>query len=255
VQLAYRDFGEGPALLLLGERSTTMNWWPAEMLRDLSQTYRVITMDARGVGYSTDNPAVGLSFSRMAEDASGLLFGLGISSASVLGWGMGADVGLLMALADSRRIKRLVMSGGDPGGSLSTPGIPEVEAILTDPRAEPEQLLAVMFNPSAREAKQAFLQALSAMPSEQVGEKALRSQAQAVAAWRKDDGPGNKLGAVSIPVMVHYGTRDVIAPPANGEILSERIPGARREPVEGGGHACLFEQMESFLALTLDFLK
>ncbi len=253
VQLAFRNFGEGPPLLLLGDRSTTMAWWPAALLQALSQHYRVIPVDARGVGFSTDNLSRELTLARMAQDVAGLMFGLGLSSARILGWGMGADIGLLMALADARRVHRLIMSGGDPGGKLSTPPIPEVQALL-DSRVQPEQLMAVMFNPTAREAKQTFLANLKAMPPEPMDERTLRRQTQAVAAWRQDDGPGNKLGAVSVPVMVHFGTRDVVSPPANAEVLAERIPGARRVAVGSGGHACMFEDEGSFLALALEFL-
>lgn len=255
VQLAFRDFGDGPPLLLLGERSTTMSWWQVDLLRGLSTKYRVITLDSRGVGFSTDNPAAELSIARMASDASGLLFGLGISRARILGWGMGGNVGLRMALEDSRRVLRLLVSGADPGGSAATAPIPEVAALLSDAGSEPEQLMAVMFNPAARAAKAAFLASLSRMPGEEISPATVRRQTLAMEAWRRDDATAGKLGAISVPVMVHYGTRDAVTPPANGELLAERIPGVRREPVEGGGHACMFEQLESFLAIAHDFLR
>lgn len=255
VQLAYRDFGAGPPLLLLGEQSTTMNWWPPALLRGLAQNYRILTVDPRGVGYSTDNPAAPARLSQLAEDCQGLLLALGLSSTRFLGWGMGANVGLFLALQDSRRIERLILSGGDPGGSLATACVPEVQAILANGRPRPERLATVMFSPAAREAKQQLLETLAAMPEEAFPAETIRRQQEALAAWRGDDTVANKLGAVSVPVLVHYGSRDVVTPPANGELLAARLPGARAEEVEGGGHACLFEQPDSFLAVATEFLR
>lgn len=255
VQLAYRDFGAGPPLMLLGEQSTTMSWWPPQLLESLAQSFRVLTVDPRGVGYSTDNATTPLALARLADDCQGLLFALGLSSTRFVGWGMGANVGLLLALKDARRVDRLILCGGDPGGSLATAPVPEVQSILSDPRPRPERLAAIMFSPAAREAKQQLLENLAALPEEALPPETVRRQQAAMEAWRQDQGVANKLGAVSVPVLVYYGSRDVVSPPANGEALSGHIPGARAVAVEGGGHACMFEQPGSFLALASEFLQ
>ncbi len=254
VQIAYRDFGEGPSLLFLTERSTSMSWWQAELMQSLARARRVITMDYRGVGYSTDNLATEMTVATLASDAAGLLWGLGIPSASVVGWGLGACVGLTLALNEPRRLERLVLSAGDPGGSHSQAPIPEIESLLSDPKTQAEQLMAVMFSPSAREAKQAFLASLEAMPAERTPETTAARQAHAVRLWRADDRTHERLSSLRLPVLVHYGTRDVITPPANGEWLARHIPEARREAVESGSHACLFEQWPSFAELLESFL-
>ncbi len=255
VQIAYRDFGEGPPLLLLTERSTSMSWWLADLLQRLALRYRILTMDYRGVGYSTDNLALELTIPTLASDAAGLLWGLGLSSASVVGWGLGACVGLMLALNEPRRVKRLVLSAGDPGGSHSQAPIPEIETLLADPSSQAEQLMAVMFSPSAREAKQTFLASLQAMPSERTPETTAARQAHAVQAWRADDRTHERLSSLRLPVLVHYGTRDVVTPPANGEWLARHIPEARRDAVEDGSHACLFEQWPSFAETLEGFLR
>jgi len=51
------------------------------------------------------------------------------------------------------------------------------------------------------------------------------------------------------------GKEDALIPSENSKILAERIPGARLQIIEGGGHLFLVEQADVFNRIVLDFLE
>jgi len=55
--------------------------------------------------------------------------------------------------------------------------------------------------------------------------------------------------------LVLAGNEDVLVPPENSKILAERIPNARLQVIEGGGHQFLIEKPDVFNNAVLDFLQ
>jgi len=55
--------------------------------------------------------------------------------------------------------------------------------------------------------------------------------------------------------LVLAGNEDVLVPPENSKILAERIPNARLQVIEGGGHRFLIEKPDVFNNAVLDFLQ
>ena len=62
----------------------------------------------------------------------------------------------------------------------------------------------------------------------------------------------DRLGRITCPTLVASGRYDGIAPPANGQAIADRIPGAELRLYEGG-HA-FFAQDPTALPDVLDFL-
>lgn len=62
------------------------------------------------------------------------------------------------------------------------------------------------------------------------------------------------LRRISCPTLILWGRQDRLLPPQIGEFLVRQIPGARLELVDQCGHMLPFEQTETFVAWTLDFL-
>jgi 3-oxoadipate enol-lactonase len=52
-----------------------------------------------------------------------------------------------------------------------------------------------------------------------------------------------------VPTLVVHGTADAVVDPRNGELLAERIPGARLQLVPGCGHLLSWERPELLLDL------
>lgn len=77
---------------------------------------------------------------------------------------------------------------------------------------------------------------------EETGPEAFVRQQRAIMG-RMDSRPG--LGAVAVPTLVLAGDEDEITPPELAHELSEAIPGAVLEIVEGCGHLSTLEQPEA----------
>ena len=105
----------------LGDDSSSWEFVAAE----LSQFFRVVTLDFRGHGQS-DRPG-DYSFEVMRDDVLGLLDHLNLARTSVVGHSMGGTVAYLIAEAQPGRIDRLILEDTPPPfpESWSTPSRPE----------------------------------------------------------------------------------------------------------------------------------
>ena len=85
IDIAYKVFGKGEPILLIGGSFSDMNAWEPSTLRDLSTNHTVIVFDYRGVGNTTAGTKP-YSIQQLANDMSGLLDALKIQKADVLGY-------------------------------------------------------------------------------------------------------------------------------------------------------------------------
>src|SRR5512134_2410780 len=114
ISLHYWQLGEGPDLVMVHGLNSNLAVWHLELVPRLRNEYRITTYDLRGHGRS-DMPPTGYSTEDMAKDLRGLLDGLGIERAHLMGHSLGADISLHMALLYPERVHKLV---------LIEPGIP-----------------------------------------------------------------------------------------------------------------------------------
>ena len=83
--------GKGDPILLIQGVGGSMDSWEPSILKELSSNHTVIIFDNRGVG----NPTTGtkqFSIQQFANDTVGLLDGLKIQKANVLGQSMGSII-------------------------------------------------------------------------------------------------------------------------------------------------------------------
>jgi pimeloyl-ACP methyl ester carboxylesterase len=221
VRIAYSDEGEGePILLLHGFASNTAtNWRDAHWIRTLTGAgRRVIAYDNRGHGRSEklyDPNLYGAPV--MAEDARRLLDHLRIGRADVLGYSMGARIGVFLALKHPERVRSLVLGGAGINLVRGLVGTGPIARALEAPRIED------VTNDTARSFR-AF--------AEQTG-----SDLKALAACMR--GPREKITAenlatIDVPVLVATGSEDVIA--GSGRELASLIPDAQLLDIPGRDH-------------------
>lgn len=108
VNLHYWQSGEGPDVVLLHGLGGNLAGWHLTMVPELQRDYRVTTYDLRGHGRS-EAPARGYTTRDMAQELAGLLDGLKIPQASIVGHSWGADIALHFALDYPRRVSDLVL--------------------------------------------------------------------------------------------------------------------------------------------------
>ncbi|MBT1156400.1 alpha/beta hydrolase [Aminobacter anthyllidis] len=107
LELHHQVYGEGPPLVLLHGAFLTIetNW--STSLGELARSNKIIAVELQGHGRTADR-ATGLSYETMADDVAGLLDKLGVKKASVMGYSMGGNVALQLALRHPDRVERIV---------------------------------------------------------------------------------------------------------------------------------------------------
>src|SRR6185369_15620487 len=108
IQLAYEDTGLGQPVVLLHGYPFNRSLW-TEQVGALSNSYRVITPDLRGLGESDSRPGAA-TMNQMAHDVALLLDRLEISRAVVGGLSMGGYVALAFYKQFRSRVRALILA-------------------------------------------------------------------------------------------------------------------------------------------------
>ncbi|WP_343948552.1 alpha/beta hydrolase [Nonomuraea longicatena] len=257
VQLWCETFGDpsDPAVLLvmgLGAQGIT---WPEPLCKELQEAGRyVIRYDNRDTGLSSvvDFDERPYTMTDLAADAVGLLDGLGVGTAHVVGASMGGMIGQELALEHPERLRTLtlIMSSAaaadrSKGGFAGTETDPEVAAwtedLATNPPTTVEGLvqtridLARIVHGSLGDFDEEAVRKTvmtELTRSSDVG-RAMDNHTKAFAASRDRTG---LISQITVPTLVIHGTEDRLAPFAHGKAMAEAIEGSVFLPVEGMGH-------------------
>ena len=221
VDIAYLDEGSGePIVLVHGFASNKeVNWVGPGWVTALTRAgRRVIVLDNRGHGASGKlyDPAAYHS-AVMAEDVRALIDHLGLPTADVMGYSMGARITAFLALSHPSRVRSAVL-GGLGIRLVEGVGLPDTiaEALEAPSLADVVDPTAYMFRAFAEQTR-SDLRALAAC---------LRGSRQTLS--RAD------VGRIAVPVLVAVGTTDQIA--GSPEELAALIPGARALAIPDRDH-------------------
>ena len=242
--IAYREVGEGPALLLMHGIGGSSKTWE-EQYRAFAGSRRVIGWDAPGFGGS--DPAPEQTADCWADEAAGLLDRLGIGTAVLLGHSMGGIIAPRVASRHAGRIDRIVLSGTRAGfvGALGFEERQREFDTLT-PEERGRTRAATMAAPGARPEVLARLATIA-------GEVTREAFAGGVAVLNGTDNR-DILKALDIPALVLCGNQDGIAPPERGEEIAALLADVRMTCFAGAGHAAYAEKPEEYNAQLAKFL-
>jgi len=110
VRLHYQQFGEGPDVVLIHALTSNMAvWLGTPLVYSLAEQYRVTLYDLRGHGQSEIVPK-GYTSAEMAHDLQGLLEGLGIERAILVGHSFGGVVGMHTAALFPEHVSAVILS-------------------------------------------------------------------------------------------------------------------------------------------------
>jgi pimeloyl-ACP methyl ester carboxylesterase len=221
VEIAYLDEGAGdPIVLIHGFASNKeTNWVHPGWVTTLTRAgRRVIALDNRGHGASTKlyDPAAYHS-EWMAGDVLALLDHLGIATADVMGYSMGARIAAYCAVPHPRRVRSAIL-GGLGIHLVEGVGLPEsiayaLEASSLDEVVDPTGRVFRQFADQTR----SDLGALAAC---------IRGSRQTLAR--------EEVARIAVPVLIAVGTHDRVA--GSALALAALIPGARALDIPGRDH-------------------
>jgi pimeloyl-ACP methyl ester carboxylesterase len=252
IDVAFRELGRGEPLFMITAYSVSMDMWDARLLRHLASRYRVIIFDNRGMGKTTAGTAP-WSIGRFAADTAGFIRQSGYERANVLGWSLGGDIALGLAVAYPRMVERLIIYAGDCGGphKIAAPKYHEVlKRVFRYGYVPFGEFLSILFPPSWMKAHPDYWRSVPLI-RQRFHPWRIARQNRAYEEW---PGVYEELPAIEAPVLVITGTEDVSTPPENADILVERIPGARLVRFRGAGHGLMYQYPDELSQSIFEFL-
>jgi pimeloyl-ACP methyl ester carboxylesterase len=215
----------------------------------------VTTFDNRGASGS-DKPDGAYTTATMAADTIGLLDGLGITRAHVLGHSLGGYIAQEVALARPDLVTKLILAATTTGGPNVIPITAEALQVMTDRSGDPLELfrrgVAVSTGPGFAERHPDVVEALWAYrASNPVPPPQYAAQVMAGAQHNAEA----RLGNIRCPTLILFGAEDKVVPPGNAELLAQKIRGAQVKILPGLGHHIAIEDPETVASIIIDFLK
>lgn len=242
-----------------------MSWWQPSLLAMLARDYRVTVFDLPGVGYSA--PAlVPVTLSWLADETAGLIEVLGLSSPTVLGWGLGGDVALALAERHPANERSIVLVDTSAGGAGSSRPSADVRLAFDSPEATPASLASTLFalaSPptglpasalsTAAAAQSAWLSALQTAVPDNLTPSALAEERSVQASVWSSPSLADGVASVDVPTLVVYGADDDVFPAPDGLLLRRSIASSDRVVIPNAGYAALFENPTVFVSALEQF--
>lgn len=250
-KIYWDEQGQGaPVLLIMGLGYASCLWHRTRPI--LTQRYRTLAFDNRGVGLSSVPPGP-YSMATMAADAAAVLDAAGVASAHIFGVSMGGMIAQEFALQSPARTRSLILGCTSPGGPAAVRAESQVVNVL---------LARGMTLEQAREAILPYIYD-AVTPQEKIDQditlrqpwlptpEGYTAQLQAILGWEAY----SRIAQITAPTLVIHGKSDALVPPGNGELIARRIPGAKLVLLDRASHLFLTDQTEAANKEILDFLS
>ncbi len=264
IQIEYDTFGDQaspPILLIMGLGRQMVSWNEEFCQRLAEKDLYVIRFDNRDVGLSTKFEEAGVpdvvaavtaslqgqkvqapySLDDMADDAVGVLNGLGIDKAHIFGVSMGAAIAQIIGYRHPSRALSLISMMGTTGNPDLPPAKSEAMEILLTPAPEGREAFI-------KSAVKRFLVLWGSLPYD---EEDMRNRAELeydrafypqgvtrqLVATLSYGNRKPRLHSVTVPALIIHGADDPLIPVEAGKDTAEAIPGSEIMIVEGMGHS------------------
>jgi len=266
ISLAYEDHGDpaAPPVLMIMGLGGQLTMWPDELVQNLVKGgYRVITFDNRDIGLSHQHgqekpPKIvrqiilrrfGIKLKTpytlldMARDTIGLIDGLALERTHIVGISMGGMIGQHVAALVPDKVISLT-------GIMTTTGNPKL------PRPNSNVMNAMIRRGPPPKTRDDIIDAsvgvfsVIGTPGEDHNQNGMRERI--TLSYDRNYNPmgvGRQMAAIAAagdfrsytrqiiaPTLVLHGSADPLVPIEGGRDITDIIPGARMEVIEGMGH-------------------
>ena len=231
--LHYALYGSGNAdavLLLHGGLGAAEDF--GGQIEALAATYKVIAIDSRGHGRSTDDDQP-YGYHLMASDAMGVMDSLGVDKAAVVGWSDGGNIGLDLAINNPGRLTKVFALGAN----YQTSGI--------RPTAFHDALIGAYVGHTAA-------QYARISPTPDAWEA---FSGKVFAMWGGQPAyTDEQLAGIAVPFMIAAGVYEEAIDEAHTKRMAELIPGAQLLLIGNASHFAHWQQVEAVNNAILEFL-
>ena len=244
--IGFEEAGSGdptPIVFLHGVGSDKSVWRP--QLEHFGTERRAIAFDYPGYGDSDPAPA-GTTRDDYAEAIHSAMHALGVERAHICGLSLGGVVAIALCHAVPNHCASLILADSfavHPDGRAiydRSMAVTDLEAMA---EARVDVLLAHPADPAVR-GEVVDTMARIPLPAYRIGAEAV---------WLADQ--ARRAQAIRVPTLVMCGSEDKVTPPELSQALTQLIPGARYQAVEGAGHISNFEQPRLFNAIVDGFIR
>lgn len=224
-RIYYETYGEGEPLLLLHGNGGSINSF-ARQIPEFARKYKVIAVDTRGQGNSTDTTTRHFSYDLFAADIKNLLDTLQLKQVNIVGWSDGGNTGLILAAQHPGYVKKLVTMGAN----LNPSDTAVHKKVLTKTRKDIKQLQATpaTANKVTVRLLEMLLQEPDILPED--------------------------LGKITARTLVMAGSEDLIRED-HTRFIADHIPHASLIILKGQTHFVPEEDAPLFNKTVLDFLS
>jgi len=252
--ISYSDVGEGsiPVIFLHGFPFDKSMW--KGQLDNLKSSNRVIAIDIRGFGKSTDEDTP-LCIDLFSEDLMAFMDKLNIKKAIVCGLSMGGFIALNAIKRFPERFEALILC--DTQCIADTAEVKEnryktIEQINRDGVTEfNEEFIKSVFHPNSLTNKTELVENLRSIVFSNSKEIIIAG----VTALAERSENCSILGVIRIPTLIICGREDAVTPLGQSEFMHEHIEGSSLKIINNAGHVSNLEQPEEFNKYILDFLN
>ena len=256
---SYRESGRGDVLVLLHGWSMSSAVFQ-EVMAGLATKYRVLAPDLSGHGTS-EAAGVNFDLDTLAGDLEEWLAQLEIDTMHLLGWSLGGQVALQLVHRRRVLVEKLILVATTPlfvSNLEWEHGLPPTQVRAMDRQIQRhyEQSMGEFFRlmfegedltPERYRVIIRFAVREGSLPTREISRTGLKVLGTTDIR--------SLLPGLQLPVLVHYGTLDLITLPAAGRYLAEQIPGARQVVWDHVGHAPFLSRPADSVTLWLDFLQ
>ncbi|WP_199141831.1 alpha/beta fold hydrolase [Pedobacter sp. ASV12] len=210
------EYGSGePLVLLHGNNGSIADFY--RQIPVFAKHFRVIAIDTRGQGRSTDLSTGAYSYDSFAQDLYQVLTAMGLKKVSIVGWSDGGNTALSFNLAHPEAINKIVTIGAnlDPSGINDSLLVSFKNQLDAKDLSKNSRLISLMLTHPHITAAQ--------------------------------------LQQINNPVLVIVGSNDVIKP-EHTKFIAAQLSQAKLQIIPNSTHYVPFEQPNQLNQLILEFL-
>lgn len=253
IRIQYIESGSGYPVICIHGNGLNRDLW-RHLMPELSQRYRAIAYDLRGMGKSETPGKPGLTFTveDHAKDLEGFMDALNIEQVAIIAHAFGAFVSMRFAINRPERVSAMVVVCATAKLESST-----LEAlprwIKTVEKEGMEPLIEEAMNRWFLEPFRRGHPEVIRLHREVYGANPPMGYAANCRGILYYDILG-ELNKIQCPTLVLAGKEDRSTPPKDHEIIAKRIPNSRLMIFPNASHTVPEEQVEEFNRMTLEFL-